>query len=108
MANQNQKALDLATAAGATSPTFKMPSPRVTVQGWLDATGGTAAVAVEVSNDPRAETAPASAAWLTMATIGLTGANNSDGFSQDATWAFMRLRIDSISGGAKVTAYVAN
>lgn len=53
--------------------------------------GGSAVVRIQGSNDNKS--------WLTMATITLTAADPSDGFSSEVPWSWVRAYIDSIATG---------
>lgn len=98
--------LDAATVAGAglvQNPT----SDKRTYQARLSAAGGTATVTMQVSNDPLAagET-PDTAAWETLGTINLSGANDHGGFSSDAPWTYTRANMSSPTGSASVSAWL--
>lgn len=92
----------LVTGAGASS---RMYGGRCAFQGVANGTSGafTAVIAVQVSNDNQN--------WITMATITLSGTAttaDNDGFSSDASWAFVRGNVTSISGtGATATLTMA-
>lgn len=80
---------------------FDLKNKKNTFQATANGTSGafSATVDVEVSND---ETN-----WITMGTISLAGTAttaNSDGFTSDSAWAFIRGNITAISGtGATAT-----
>ena len=64
---------------------------RSTFQAFLsNTTTPTALVNIEVSNND--------VAWEILGTLTLSGANDSDGLSADAPWAFVRANVTSISG----------
>lgn len=69
-------------------------APKVAIQGTVVGTGAVSAtIVVEVSNDATyAVTTP-------LGTITLSGTtSNSDGFTTDAPWKYLRGRITAISG----------
>ena len=89
--------------AGA-GKTHTTDSEKRTFQAWLSAAGGTATVVIEVSNDPRAESDPASAAWQELGSISLSGANDKAGFTSDAPWFYVRGRLAVPTDAASVSA----
>jgi hypothetical protein len=86
-------------------------SPNSTYQAIVAGTGAvTATVVIEVTNDPRANSDPANAAWVStvLGTITLSGTTTaSDGFTTNAPWKYVRARVTAISGtGATVQVYM--
>jgi len=55
----------------------------------------TAIVDIEVSND--------NSSWITMGTISLSGASDTDGFASTASWNYVRANVTALGAGADVT-----
>ena len=89
----------LAAAASGTGPQtpVKLVSEKRAFQATLDATvGGSATVVIEVSLNKTQ--------WITLGTITLAGANDTDGFVSDAPWKWVRANITAIgASGETVT-----
>ncbi len=87
-------------------------SPNATFQAIVTGTGAVSAtVTIEVTNDPRANSDPANAAWVStvLGTITLSGTtSSSDGFvTSNAPWKYVRANVTAISGtGATVQVYM--
>ncbi len=87
-----------ATATGQPFSFDDNASGTFQAKGTTSAGAGASVVSIQVSND--------TSNWITAGTISLTLAttSSSDGFAITAPWAFVRAKIDSISGtGASVT-----
>lgn len=90
------------TATGAQSKLDRNAARTVQVSGKTTSGTGAATVNIEVSNDGNN--------WLNLGTITLTigTTETSDGFAFDATWAYVRGNVTSISGtGASVSGYIS-
>jgi hypothetical protein len=95
-----------AVSSAVASAAYSFPGSLFTAQAWLDDTGGTATVVIEVTNDPRAGGSdPATAVWLNFATLTLSGADATDGFAENATWTWMRFRITAIDTAVVSSAF---
>ena len=91
---------DAGVTTTATSNWVYKDAPKTTIQAIVVGTGAvTATIVIDVSND--------STNWCStvLGTITLSGTtSNSDGFTTDAPWKYMRARVTAISGtGATVT-----
>lgn len=91
--------LNAVSALGA--GTAYQPGPKPwTVQATLGTTGvTTATVVIEVSNDL--------VGWLSLATITLSGSNATDGFANQAPWAYVRANVTSLGTPGTTTVSVA-
>lgn len=97
------KLLDAATVTGAGSTIGLKPGPH-SILGYGTTSGGSgsATINIEVSNDGN-QWVVAGTISLTLATT-VTTTTNTDGFSINAGWSFIRANVTAISGtGAAVT-----
>lgn len=98
-----------ATAQGAGAVVETKPKGLgQTIQAWLSnaatETSGTATVDVEASNDPRAASAPSTAAWVKLATIALdAGGDVSEAFHAEGGFLYLRGNVTAIANDAAVT-----
>ena len=113
------------TAGNVSGTAIKVMSPpaggsqyaKRTFQGLIRTTTGSVAatctITVQVSNDPLAESVPASAGWITLGTITLNGTATTttpatDGFASEAVWKYVRGYVaqNSLTGANTVVSLI--
>lgn len=96
--------LNAATATGR-GAVAAITGDAVAVQAWIS--GGTATIVVRGSNDPRAASAPDQAAWDTLATFTLSGANDQAAIRDIVPFGYLTAEVSAVGGGAAVSAVLA-
>jgi hypothetical protein len=77
-------------SAVVTAPKVEDPGYRRSFQASLVG-GGSATVKIQASNDNKS--------WLDLATISLTAAAPSDGFSSEVPWIYVRANVTAVATG---------